>query len=403
MAGRMKNPSISDPEDGYISILVDDTYPANKKGVIVKGQKPKYFMKAGEYDELKGYLYFTVYEAGVLDTDKEFMKSEDLDFMHLDLMKNMRSTKLADINHDQKRLENVWLMEIWKDVDKEGNTIAIKGAYYIKDNEYLMGKAKEGKINGVSIMGRVEDIVDEPLSKNEEITLMKKLKLLFSKSTLADFEEMYGRDARAWWIDRIWSAFHAFRKNTIRWDESLSEDELIVTKEQYDKEVDEFAVALKSIEFGELFKKSNNEEYDMTKEEIANMTDEQLKELNLQRIDGNTDGNTDDQNSADNTTDDGSTDGSTDELENVKSELQTKSDELTKLTTEFDTLKTEHEKLKSDFEELRKMKKSNDAENGDKKKEPQITKEQWDKLDAFDKHNFKIEYPEFALKFENNS
>ena len=39
--------------------------------------------------------------------------------------------------------------------------------YYIGENELLMQKAKEGKINGVSIMGRVEDVVDEPLSKWE--------------------------------------------------------------------------------------------------------------------------------------------------------------------------------------------------------------------------------------------
>lgn len=304
----MKNPSISDPEDGYISILVDDTYPANKKGVIIKGQKPKYFMKAGEYDELKGYLYFTVYEAGVLDTDKEFMKSEDLDFMHLDLMKNMRSTKLADINHDQKRLENVWLMEIWKEVDSDNNTTAIKGAYYIKDNEYLMGKAKDGKINGVSIMGRVEDIVDEPLSKFDKL---------------------------------------------LNWLMNKHKDEI------------------------------NNEENDMTKEEIANMTDEQLDELGLQR---KTETPEEPEKPAD-TEQETPEEPEVSEIEELKSSNEA-------LTTELDTLKAEREKLKSDFEELRKMKKSNNAENaGEKKELPEISKTEFDKLDTCDKISFKMVNP----------
>ena len=170
MAGRLKHPKISDKEKGFISILIDDAYPANKKGIIVKGQaktKEKYFMKVDGFDELKGYLYFTTYEAGVLDTDKEFMKSEDVDFMHNDLMKNMKDTRMADINHSMNRLPDVWLNEIYKEYDEDGNTIASKGSYYIKENALLMQKAKDGLINGVSICGEVEDVIEEELSKSE--------------------------------------------------------------------------------------------------------------------------------------------------------------------------------------------------------------------------------------------
>jgi hypothetical protein len=35
-AERMVDPDISDPEKDYISILIDDTFPANKKGGKVK-------------------------------------------------------------------------------------------------------------------------------------------------------------------------------------------------------------------------------------------------------------------------------------------------------------------------------------------------------------------------------
>lgn len=284
MSGRMKNPKISG-KNGYISILIDDTYPANKEGVVVKSQDnkaEKYFMKATGFDELKGYLYFTTYSAGKLDTDNEFMKSEDIDFMHDDLMKNFATNRMADINHNKQRLNDVWINEIWKETDKDGKTIASKGAYYIKDNAFLMEKAKAGKINGVSIMGEVEEIVDEPLSKSD--TWLEKLKKLFAKSTLEDFQNNFEREARAWWHERLWTAFFAFKRNVLKWDENIQEDTLIVTKEQYEKEIDEFAIALKSIDFGTLFIQSNNMEPDMTKEEIQKMTDEQLTALGVMRI-----------------------------------------------------------------------------------------------------------------------
>ena len=54
MPGRLKNPTI---KDGYISILIDNTYPANKKGVIVKNAKgyaPEYIAKTTGFDEIKG-------------------------------------------------------------------------------------------------------------------------------------------------------------------------------------------------------------------------------------------------------------------------------------------------------------------------------------------------------------
>ena len=169
MPERMKNPTISDPDEDYISILIDDVRPANKKGVIIKGQKDivKHEFKVKKFDELKGELHFCTYPAAELDTDEQFMKSEDIDHMHDDLMKNLKHTRLADINHDQKRLDDVWINEIWKERDDEGSTISSNGVYIIRDNELLMQKAREGKINGVSIMGRCEDIVDEPLGKSE--------------------------------------------------------------------------------------------------------------------------------------------------------------------------------------------------------------------------------------------
>lgn len=304
MPGRMKNPSISG-EDGFISILIDDTLPANKKGVIVKNKKStqeKYFMKATGYDELKGYLYFTVYEAGKLDTDQEFMKSEDLDFMHLDLMKNMKSTKMADINHDMNRLNDVYLMEIWKETDENDNTIAIKGAYYIKENELLMEKAKENKINGVSICGVVEDIIEEPLSKSEN-------------SMIKDI-----------------------------WNKLFGKEEIIIKE---DKTMDE-----KLKEFIETDEKA----------------EDKLKELGyVKEKDGNTDddqsGNTDDGSTTDDNQD-GSTDNNdTEELTAESNEiLEEKEAKITELEKEIETLKAEKD-------ELIKMKKGSKVEDGQDVKE----------------------------------
>lgn len=133
MAERLKNPTISDPEEGFISILIDETYPANKRGVIVKGQKnyiEKYRTVIKEFDEIKGLLYGYVYESGVLDTDKQFMKSDDLDYMLYDLMKNMRTTRMADINHSKERLENVYMCEIYREYEND-MTKAIKICYNI--------------------------------------------------------------------------------------------------------------------------------------------------------------------------------------------------------------------------------------------------------------------------------
>jgi len=193
MTGRLKNPTISG-ENGFISILIDSTFPANKRGVIVKGKKSyveKYKVAIKEFDEIEGLLYGYVYEAGVYDTDREFMKSSDLDFMLYDLMKNMTTTKMADINHDTKRLEDVYVCEIWRDKDESGMTKSVNICYNISENEFLLGKAKDKSINGFSIMGQVEDIIDEPLSKSEENSMIKDLwNKFFGKEEIIIKEEV---------------------------------------------------------------------------------------------------------------------------------------------------------------------------------------------------------------------
>ena len=396
MAGRMKNPKISG-KNGYISILIDDTYPANKEGVIVKSQDnkaEKYFMKATGFDEIKGYLYFTTYSAGKLDTDNEFMKSEDIDFMHDDLMKNLATNRMADINHNKQRLNDVWINEIWKETDKEGKTIASKGAYYIKDNARLMQAAKDKKINGVSIMGEVEEIVDEPLSKSD--TWLEKLKKLFAKSTLEDFQNNFEREARAWWHERLWTAFFAFKRNVLKWDENIQEDTLIVTKEQYEKEIDEFAIALKSIDFGTLFIQSNNMEQDMKKElkDFIETADgkKELLELGYQET------------------------TTVPELATLKSENETAKKEIETLKATIakaqetstaleiekkstETLKAENEKLKKDNDILLKAKTTKpntDAESAKAIKE--VTAQEFAKMSNADRIELKIINPKLYEK-----
>lgn len=310
----MKNPTISDPDKDYISILIDDVRPANKKGVIIKGQKDivKHEFKVKKFDELKGELHFCTYPAAELDTDEQFMKSEDIDYMHDDLMKNLKHTRLADINHDQKRLDDVWINEIWKERDDEGNTTSSNGVYIIRDNEFLMQKAKEGKINGVSIMGRCEDIIEEPLAKSESM------------------------------IKEIWNK--------------------LIGKQ--------------------------HKEHDMTKEEIQNLTDEQLAEMNLQRIPETLEEPK------------GEPEPETQAEPEVEKEVETLKAEKEALKKDLDELLEKHKTLSADFDVLKKAKVSKSLEPIEKK--PTLTKSQWQKLDTFDKHNFAVEFPEIAKQYENS-
>jgi len=215
MPKRLVNPTIK-----FISILTDETKPANGKPVLIKGAQYKEICKATvtKNEPLKGELYFTATISNENDTDDETYFKSDTRFSQRDLMKNLNSVYgLADNNHDMQPREKVWLAEstitdgnglMVKGEDEKYDKIAFEGCYNYSEDEFLMQKAKEGKITGVSIYGWVEAkeevgklekmvyaIYDKLFGKAEnksEVTDMKKELEDFLKSDegLKELEEM---------------------------------------------------------------------------------------------------------------------------------------------------------------------------------------------------------------------
>jgi hypothetical protein len=366
MTKRLVNPTVK-----YISILTDEKQPANGKPVIIKGAKYEEICKAvvKSIDEIEGDIHWRAMISGENDTDDETYTKEDVKNAQRKFMKSLTSTEaVSDHNHNMEVQKGVYMVE--SHLIEEDSKLAWDGVSNVKENEILFQKAKEGKITGVSIYGWVED-VQELKSKSESSMIKDMWNKIFGKAeTLENYnKEDPGRN--------IYKAWNAFYNAVIDWDESKGGEYIKVSSDDYIKNVDDLTAILKSINI-----KKENKEVDMTKEQIKALSDEELKEFGFMRIPETTE---------------------EPKAKEAEPETQAEPDkEKEELKSANEKLTADLESLKAEMKDIIKQRTSDPTEKSELKSaiEP-IKKSQWEKLDTFDKHNFKIEFPEIANKYEN--
>ena len=318
MTKRLVNPTVK-----YISILTDETQPANGKPVIIKGAKYQEIYKATvkSVDDLEGDIYWRAMISGESDTDNETYEKSDVKFAQRNFMKSLQDTEaVSDVNHNMEVQKGVYMVESY--LTEVGNEIAWDGVTNVKEHEALFQKAKEGKITGVSIYGWVEDVQD--VKSKSESSMIKDL----------------------------WNKFFGKEENKI-------------------------------------------EEVDMTVEEIKAMTDEELAELELMRIPAKAETPEEPKGEPEpETQEEPENEQLKSELETLKADLTEKELLLSKAQEQIDALTKEKNML-----EKARTTKPNDGAEPEKKA---LTKSEWSKLDAFDKHNFAVEFPDLAKEYENS-
>ena len=185
MTKRLVNPTVK-----YISILTDETMPANGKPVIIKGAKYEEICKAvvKSIDEIEGDIHWRAMISGEKDTDDETYTKEDVKNAQRKFMKSLVSTEaVSDVNHNMEVQKGVYMVESY--LTDEGSEIAWDGVSNVKENAALFAKAKEGKITGVSIYGWVED-VEEVKSKSENMLTAIYNKLFGKEEKTINKEEL---------------------------------------------------------------------------------------------------------------------------------------------------------------------------------------------------------------------
>lgn len=360
MTKRLVNPTVK-----YISILTDETMPANGKPVLIKGEKYKPLIAVVKsIDEIEGDIHWRAMISGEIDTDDETYTKEDVKNAQRKFMKSLQNTEaVSDVNHNMQPQDGVFMVESY--LSEVGNEIAWDGVSNVKENKQLFQKAKEGKITGVSIYGYVDEVEDVK-SKSENMLTALYNKFFGKAETLDNYnKEEPGRN--------IYKAWNAFYTAVIEWDESKGGEYIKVSSDDYLKNVDDLTAILKSINI-----KKENKEVDMTKEEIKALNDEQLKEFGFMRIPETT--------------------------EAPATETQAEPDtEKEQLKSANETLKAEIETLKTEMKEIIKKRTSESTECTELKSDKKpMSKSDWEKLDAFDKHNFSIEFPEIANQYLNS-
>ena len=395
------------PHIKYISILTDDTMPANGKPVLIKSLNAKYKEVAKatvtKNDTIKGEMYFVaVIGKDTPDSDDQIYENEDTVFTQRDVMKGLQTAYgLADVNHDMVVRDKIWLAEstltdgnglmVKGEYDKF-EKIAFEGAYNYSEDEKMMQKAKDGKITGVSIFGYVEDVIPAEKSKSEDENLFRKFMNFVTGK--AETERNYAEDSIT---GKLYSATRSFQDSIIGWDNNTGEYLKISTQSEYLENVEDLNKILKEINI-----EITKEETDMERKEFDEYikTDEGLKALEESKYTKAEDGNTTD--TTDGNTDTGSTEGDdtgsteNEELEKAQKEVIEKDEKITELEKQV-------EEITKKFDILDKAKAvvaNKDAELKDIEKE--ITLETWERMDRGDRYNFKIQYPELNKKYEES-
>lgn len=161
-----KAKKLSDVKVKYISILTDDTQPSNMTGVIVKSKDGVNIdCEIKKFDEIKGLLYVQPMIALKSDTDNEYYENEDVEKAAHEFLKGDLTTP-SDINHNLEPVDGVKVVESY--VNKSNEAWVWETVLDISKNEDLMTKAKENKINGVSIYGTAKvSTEDNPAIKSK--------------------------------------------------------------------------------------------------------------------------------------------------------------------------------------------------------------------------------------------
>lgn len=163
MSVQLKNVKVK-----FISILTDDLLPANGKEVIVKSKKGEednieIFAKLEKFEDIKGWLYITPMVSIEKDADDEYYVNETIEETAHNTLKNAIKKEEnvdnpVDTNHINIQSDDVYLVE--SHIDKSEDKWVWKAVLDISENEELMRKAKDGKINGVSIAGTCVKVPD---------------------------------------------------------------------------------------------------------------------------------------------------------------------------------------------------------------------------------------------------
>ncbi len=185
---KLKKGELRDIDVDMVSLLFDDMKPANRKGAIykssdgksrkVKGTSAKY--KSEEVGD-KGYLYVTVMEPDVKDTQDDHASVAQIQKACENFAKKGMLRK-NDVNHNEKPVDDFFIAEnyILKSEDRDHYPDAKIGSWVqvIKceklDGE-LWKKVKAKKFNGVSLAGEAIDAGEDnsALVKSMEMMLKK--------------------------------------------------------------------------------------------------------------------------------------------------------------------------------------------------------------------------------------
>jgi hypothetical protein len=170
---KLRKGELRDIDVDLISLLFDDMKPANRKGAIYKSTDGKNRVVKGGTAKFKseeagdrGYLYITVMEPSVKDTQDDWGNKEEIQKACENFAKKGMLRK-NDINHNEKPLDDFFIAEnyILKTEDKEHFPDTKIGSWVqvIKcenlESEYWK-KVKKGQFNGASLAGEAVDLGD---------------------------------------------------------------------------------------------------------------------------------------------------------------------------------------------------------------------------------------------------
>ena len=217
-----------------MGIICDDWSPKNGKKAIVKGSNGKEIVIKAI--DIKGLLFATVVAAGITDLDGQKITNEEVEKSCWNYQKRvMEKGFKADINHDKKELDGVELVENY--VDRYNADYSHNIVLDFSKNKELMEKAAKSSINGISPSGRANIVEKGAFEK-----AFDKIAAVFRISK-AETLDNYNKTEPSRNLYRAWNAFYSA---VIDWNESKGEF-IKVTPEEYQKNVDDLNVILKTI------------------------------------------------------------------------------------------------------------------------------------------------------------
>lgn len=170
---KLKKGELRDIDVDLVSLLFDDMNPANRKGYVYKSTDGKKRVVKGISKKYKseekgdtGYLYVTVMEPGVEDTQGDIANAEQIQKACENFAKKGMLYK-NDVNHNGTPVKDFFIPEnyILKAEDKDhfpetkiGSWVQVIKCENLESE--LWKKVKKGQFNGVSLAGEAVDLSD---------------------------------------------------------------------------------------------------------------------------------------------------------------------------------------------------------------------------------------------------